>query len=344
MKALVLQKPSQHPHLTIQDLPPPPVGKFDALVQVKACGLCRHDLLVMSGALRRGIRPPLIPGHEFAGIVTKVGPNVTTLHPEDHVVSLLTDACGKCHSCLQGLEQPCPHSQAIGHSMKGGMAEFITVNERTLVKIPTQIPWPHAALLACPIGVALKAIEKARIQPNETVLVTGATGGLGAHLIQLANLKSARVLAVTSDESKTEALTSLGASDVIPTGELEFSEIALALTEDHGADVALDTVGSSLFPQTLRSLAPNARLILLGELQRANAEIPLPEIIFRELQLIGSVGTTRRHVELAAQLINQGKIRPIVSRTLPWTDANSALQLMQQPHPPGRIVLDFTHV
>ena len=343
MKALLLQKLSPFPRLTPTDLPTPEIGDSDALVQVKACGFCHHDLLVMNGTLRRGVRTPLIPGHEVAGIVAKVGPNVTRVWPGDHVVSLLTDACGRCNFCFQGLERLCPNGQAIGHGMKGGMAEFISVNERTLVKIPSEIPFPHACLLTCPIGVALKAVEKAEIRDGETVLITGASGGLGSHLIQLANLRGARVLAITSDETKFPALEALGATDVIPTGELDFSEIVLALTEDRGADVALDTVGSPLFPQTLRSVALGGRLILLGEVARAKVEIPLPEIIFRELKIIGSVGTTRRHVEQAARLVAEGKIRPMISHTLSWTQADDAYRLLKYRRTVGRLVLDFTH-
>ncbi len=341
MRALVLRQPSPFPRLTVTELPSPQMRDSDALVRVKACGFCHHDLLVMNGTLRRGVRPPLIPGHEVAGVVTEIGPNVATLRPGDHVVGLLTDACGRCDLCSQGLERLCPHGQAIGHGMKGGMAQLLAARETTFVKIPKEIPFPQACLLACPISVALKAVDKVQIRPNETILVTGASGGLGAHLIQLANLRGARVFAVTSDESKTPALEALGASYVIPTGELDFSEIILALAQDRGVDVALDTVGSPLFPQTLRSVALKGRLILLGEVEREKANLPLPEIIFREQQIIGSVGTTRRHVEQAAQLVAEGKIHPVISHTLPWTYAETALQLMQQRRNVGRIVLDF---
>lgn len=222
------------------------------------------------------------------------------------------------------------------------MAEMISVGESTLIKIPDGIPWWEACLLACPIGVAVKAVEKAGIQDGETVLITGASGGLGAHLVQLARLKGARVLAVTSDEGKAASLDPLGASDVIPTGELDFSEIVLALTEDRGVDVAFDTVGSPFFTQTLRSVALNGRLVLLGEVGREKAQIALPEIIFREIRIIGSVGTDRRHVEEAARLVADGEIRPVVSRTLPWTEWETAVELMQQRRNVGRVVLDFT--
>ena len=342
MKTLVLEQAGPNPRLTVTDLPPPSVGDFDALVQVAACGFCHHDLLVMEGTLRRGVQTPLIPGHEVAGVVTEVGRRVTTIRPGDPVISLLTDSCGECQWCAQGLERLCPEAQAIGHGMKGGMAEMLAVRENSLVKIPAGIPWPQACLLACPIGVAVKAIEKAQIQPGETVLVTGASGGLGAHLVQLAKLKGAHVLAVTSDETKAPSLEALGASDVIPTGELDFSEIVLALTEDQGVDVVLDTVGSPLFPQTLRSLTLGGRLVLLGEVDRAKVSLHLPEIIFRELQIIGSVGASRRHVEQAVRLVAEGKIHPAVSRILPWNQAETALELMKHRRNVGRVVLNFT--
>ena len=342
MKAVVLQRLAPFPRLTVADLPTPTLGDFDVLVEVKACGFCHHDLLVMNGTLRRGVRTPLVPGHEAAGVATEVGPRVTRVWPGDHVVTLLTDACGRCQWCFQGLERLCPEAQAVGHGMKGGMAQKISVRENTLVKIPNEIPWPEASLLACPIGVGVKAVEKAGIQQGETVLVTGASGGLGAHLVQLANRKGARVLAVTSDEGKAASLESLGVSDVIPIGELDFSEIALALTEDRGVDVAIDTVGSQLFPQTMRSLATNGRLVLLGEVSGEKAEISLPEIIFREIRIIGSVGASRRHVEEAARLVAKGKIRPVISRILPWNQCETAVTTMTQRSNIGRVVLDFT--
>ncbi len=342
MKAVVLQRQAPFPRLTVADLPTPTLGDFDVLVEVKACGFCHHDLLVMNGTLRRGVQTPLVPGHEAAGVATKVGPRVTGVLPGDHVVTLLTDACGRCQWCFQGLERFCPEAQAVGHGMKGGMAQMISVQENTLVKIPNEISWPEASLLACPIGVAVKAVEKSSIRESETVLVTGASGGLGAHLVQLAKLNGARVLTVTSDETKAATLETLGVSDVIPIGELDFSEIALALTEDRGVDVAIDTVGSQLFPQTMRSLATNGRLVLLGEVSGEKAEISLPEIIFREIRIIGSVGASRRHVEEAARLVAEGKIRPVISRILPWNQWETAVTTMTQRSNIGRVVLDFT--
>ena len=153
--------------------------------------------------------------------MAEIGPKVTAVQPGDRVVYLLAG--------------------------NGGMAQFVSVPETALVKIPSSIEWTDACLLACPIGVAIKGLEKAQVQAGETVVVTGAGGGLGVHLVQLAQRRGARVLAVTSSEEKAESLVALGAEEVITTGELDFSEVVLALTEDRGAEVALDTVGSASF-------------------------------------------------------------------------------------------------
>ena len=213
MRAIVLEQAGPEPRLVSRCLPTPLVGDYDVLVQVAACGFCHHDLLIMEGVLRRGIELPLILGHEVTGQVAAVGPKVTAVQPGDRVVCLLRG--------------------------NGGMAQFVSVRETGLVKIPSSVKWTEACLLACPIGVAIKGLEKAEVQAGETVVVTGAGGGLGVHLIQLAQRRGARVLAVTSSEEKAESLKALGTDEVITTGELDFSEVVLALTEDRGADVAL---------------------------------------------------------------------------------------------------------
>ena len=209
MRSVVLEEAGPEPKLVLRYLPTPLVGDYDVLVQVAACGFCHHDLLIMEGVLRRGVKLPLILGHEVAGQVAEIGPKVTAVQPGDRVVSLLGG--------------------------NGGMAPFVSVRETALVKIPSNIEWTDACLLACPIGVAIKGLEKAEVQAGETVVVTGAGGGLGAHLVQLAQRRGARVLAVTSSEEKAESLVALGAEEVITTGELDFSEVVLSASLKTGA-------------------------------------------------------------------------------------------------------------
>ncbi len=353
MRALVLEQPGRPPRLAVKQVPDPAPQPGEALVQVAACGFCHHDLLVMAGVLRRGVPPGLVLGHEIAGTVAAVGEGVTTPRPGDSVVSLLTNACGRCDRCLAGREHRCRRGAGIGHTRQGGFAEYVALSAASLVTLPPGLDMAGAALLACPMGVALQALERvARLQPGETVLVTGATGGLGVHGVQAAALLGARVLALTSSPHKAGRLPGLGAAEVIEVSPspaeggteldsgLDFSEVVRALTADQGADVILDTVGSPLFPNTWRSLAQYGRWVVLGEVApQGKVTLNLAEVIFRDAQVLGSAGVSRATVQRAAALAAQGRWRPVVSRTLPLEEAGRAFELLAARQVLGRLVL-----
>ena len=293
----MLEQTGRPPRLAVRDVPIPTPGAGEVLVRVAACGFCHHDLLVMTGVLRRGITPGVILGHEISGMVADVGPGVETVTPGDNVVSLLTNACGRCQRCRQGREHRCLRGEGIGHGRNGGFAEYVAVSETSVVPIPAEADLTGAALYACPMGVALEAVQNvAAVQPGETVVVTGAGGGLGIHAIQAAVALEGRVLAVTTSPEKLGEFAALGAEEILHTEELDFSELVLALTEDEGADVIIDNVGSALFPSALRSLAQYGRLVLLGEVAGQPVELNLAEIIFRDARLLGSSGVNRNTV------------------------------------------------
>ena len=310
------------------------------MVRVTACGFCHHDRSVMAGVLRRGVAPNVILGHEISGVVERTGSDVTGLKSGDRVVSILTEACGLCERCANGREHRCRDGKGIGHGRDGGLAEFVALSEHSLVKVPDGLDPVGAALLACPMGVALQAVrEAAQVAPGQTVVVTGAGGGLGAHVVQAAVALGARVLAVSSSPEKENALRELGADEFLETNGLEFAELVMALTGDEGADVVIDTVGSALFPSTLRSLAQYGRLVLLGEIQGERVSLNPAEIIFRDAQVLGASGVSRATLELAGQLVLEGKLRPVVDLELPLEQAAEAYRLVSERRPTGRIVL-----
>jgi D-arabinose 1-dehydrogenase-like Zn-dependent alcohol dehydrogenase len=342
MKALLLEQAGPQPKLVFRELPQPDCGPGQALVRVRACGLCRHDLAIIDGLLRRGVRLPLVPGHEIAGEVAKVGAGVSRVAPGDRVVCLPVDACGQCRRCIAGQEHRCEDGRGLGHGANGGMAEYVSVREHSLVKLPPDIPWTEACLLACPTGVALKAVsETAQIKPSETVVVTGAGGGLGTHLVLAAKLVGARVLAVTSSPAKEPGLKRLGADEVIVTGDLDWAEVALALTGERGVDVVLDTVGSAAFGSAVKALAAGGRLALLGEAEGREARMNLAEIIFREARIIGSLGVDRRHLEEAVGLWSSGRLRSVMGKALSWQQVDEAIRAMRGGQVLGRVTLEL---
>jgi len=326
--------------LEIRDVPIPEAGPRQVLVHVTACGFCHHDRSVMAGLLRRGVAPDVILGHEISGVVETAGSDVTGLKTGDRVVSILTEACGRCDRCDNGREHRCREGQGIGHGRDGGFAEYVALSEYSLVKLPEGLDPVGAALLACPMGVALQAVrETAQVAPGETVVVTGAGGGLGVHAVQAVAALGARVLAVSSSPEKENALRELGAAEVLEINGLDFAELVMAMTGDEGADVVIDTVGSALFPSTLRSLAQYGRLVLLGEVLGQHISLNPAEIIFRDARLIGASGVSRATVEQAVLMALEGRLRTVVDLEMPLEQATDAYRLVSERRPTGRIVL-----
>ena len=339
MKALFVDRPGRPPTLSVKEVPTPAPAPGEVLVRVEACGFCHHDLLVMTGALRRGVAPGVILGHEISGVVAATGDSVTHLKEGDPVVSILTAACGTCDRCREGREHRCRVGRGIGHGRHGGFAEYAALPQSCLVKIPDTLDLAQAALFACPIGVSLQAIQNAaQVQPFETVVVTGAGGGLGIHAVQAATALGARVLAVTSSPEKLGAIATMGGEEILHTEELDFSEMVLALTEDQGAPVVIDTVGSPLFPSSWASLAQYGRLALLGEVGGGPVALNLAEIIFRDAQILGSSGVPLAVVEQVAGMAARRELRPTISRSFSLDAAGAAFDLLASRSVLGRLV------
>jgi len=342
MSALTLVKPGRPPQIALTNRPTPTPGPGEVLLRVDACGFCHHDLLVMSGVLRRGVADDVILGHEISGTVAAVAPDVTSLQPGKRVVSLLTAACGRCQRCRAGNEHRCLVGSGIGHGRDGGFAQYIALPATALVTVPDSITAEQAALLACPTGVALNAVSTAQVQPGDTVVVTGAGGGLGVHAVQIAAMQGAQVIAITTSEEKIPDLESLGASVAIDPGfALDFTDLVMAMTDDGGADAVIDTVGPPMWPASLRCLAQYGRLILLGDVTGEPVPLRPAEVIFRDARILGVSGVSLFTLEQAVHLAASGHIRPVVHRTLPLTPegAMEAYRSVSERRPLGRVVL-----
>ena len=342
MSALIVTEPGPRPGVQVTSRPTPVPDADEALVRVATCGFCHHDRLVMDGTLRRGVAPGVALGHEITGSVAALGENVTDLQIGDRVVSLLTAACGRCQPCQSGYEHRCQIGAGIGHGRDGGFAEYLALPAASLVVVPRDIPTSQAALLACPSGVALEALEATAVQSGEMVVVTGAGGGLGTSAVQLAANLGATVIAITSSPGKKPGLEALGATHVMETDpDLDFSEIVMALTDDAGADVVIDTVGPPLWPSTLRCLGQRGRLALLGDLTGQTVPLRLAEVIFRDLRIVGHSGVSRSTLQRVVSMASRGVLQPVVAHTLPMTPNGlmQAWQLVAGQPPLGRVVL-----
>ena len=339
MKALFVREPGTPPEFEIRDVPEPSARAGQVVVRVEAAGLCGHDIAIMTGLLRRGVDRDVVLGHEISGRIAEVGEGVTGLSVGDPVVASLTAFCGQCDRCGAGLDYRCRFGRGVGHGVNGGFAEYVRLPARSVTRLPDGIDIAGAALLACPIGVCVRAASVLNIQAGEVALVTGAGGGLGVHTVQVASAMGAQVFAATSSPEKLDALERFAPGGVMLGGELDFSELVLAFTEDEGADVVIDTVGSATFASSLRSLAQYGRMALLGEVEGGRARLSLTDVMFRDAAIHGSTGASIPDIRRAIGLVESGQVEPVVHASLPLEEAGEAVRLVTEREALGRVVL-----
>ena len=339
MRALFVRNPGPVPDLEVREVETPTPRAGEVLVEVDSAGLCGHDIAIMTGLLRRGVDHDVVLGHEISGRIAQVGEGVTGISEGDAVVASLTAFCGECDRCRSGLDYRCRFGRGVGHAINGGFAEYVALPARSVTPIPEGVDLKGAALLACPIGVCVRALAVAGVSAGESVLVTGAGGGLGVHAIQVARSLGALVFAATSSAEKLDELERFAPGGVILGGELDFSELALAFTEDEGVNVVVDTVGSAVVSSSIRSLAQYGRMALLGEVAGGRAAIRLTDIMFRDAALHGSTGANREDIAAAARLVAQGEVEPVVHATAPLEGAAEWVRLVTERSVTGRVIL-----
>ena len=342
MRAVVMREFGGPEKLRLEEVQAPEPSSLrerEVLIQVRAVGVCYHDIINRSGNLPR-TRLPSILGHEIAGEVVAIGPGVQDFRPGDRVATVQRVHCGRCDLCRRGRTTLCKEGVFFGEEIPGGYAEYVVSEEQGLARIPHGIPFEEGSICACTIGTALHvARTRGGVQLDETVLITGASGGVGLHAIQVCRLIGAKVLAVTSSAHKAERLKEAGADETIVAPNLLFAEAARRLTGGRGVDVVLEITGALTFDQAMRSLAPAGRLIMVGNLETKPASFNPGLVILKELEIRGSFATTPPELSESFRLVAEKKVRPVVSRLMPLADAAKAHQILYDRGVVGRIVL-----
>ncbi|EHD19961.1 MULTISPECIES: alcohol dehydrogenase catalytic domain-containing protein [Brenneria] len=337
MKALVLQAFGEPHQLQLQEVPTPAAGPGEVLVRVHAAGVCHHDLLHRAGKLP-GAQTGVVLGHEAAGEVVEVGAGVLQVARGARVVVYQRRFCGQCRNCLRGRQDLCRALGLPAVDTEGAYAEYLRVPAISVVELPAGLDYAPAALASCPIATSVRALYgEAALKPGETVLINGASGGLGAHQIQLARARGARVIAVTGRAEKVAFLQSLGADEVIVSDDGYSAEV-WRRTAKRGVDVAVDNLGHTL-EETLRSMALGGRVVVLGNVRPGSVAIAPGLLIGRRLRVQGSGSATLEELRVALALIGSGQVKPLIDRVLPFHQVALAHELLESRRVNGRIVL-----
>jgi acryloyl-coenzyme A reductase len=338
MKAVVIEAFGPPQTLQVRDFPTPKPGPQDILVKVEIAGVCHHDVLHRAGKLP-GAKVGVVPGHETAGEIVAVGPEVTTHAVGDRVVLYQRRFCGQCANCLRGRQDMCRALGAPAVDTEGGYAEFICVPANMGINIPDGVDWAAAALSCCPIGTSLRALKTvAGINPGDTVLITGASGGLGVHQIQIVRAFGGHPIAVTTSAAKTGFLRSLGAEHVVVAGDLAYSAEVWRLTGKRGVDIAIDNVGSTL-AETLRCMAAGGIAVVLGNVGGEAVPVSPGLLIGRRLRVSGSGMGTLEDVRQSLAMLQAGMVKPVISAKVKFSEAAKAHAMLEARSVEGRVVM-----
>jgi propanol-preferring alcohol dehydrogenase len=331
MKAVQLVEIGQP--LQAREVPVPSVGPRDVLVRVKAAGICHSDVHYRNGISAVG-RLPQTLGHEIAGVIEAVGPEVTQVRTGDRVCLHYLVTCGACHYCSTGNEQFCVEGKMLGKHLDGGYAELIAVPAQNAVPLADAVSFEHGAALMCSSSTSFHALRKGRLKPGETVAVFGA-GGLGMSAIQLARAFGAlQVLAVDINPTKLELAEQYGAVPVNASQHDPVAEIR-RLTGGKGVDVAVELIGlKKTMEQAVQSLAVLGRAVMVGIADEPFAIDSYGELLCREAEVIGSSDHLLWELPLLVEWVRQGRLdlSQVVTQTVPLDAGaiNEAMDALQQ--------------
>ncbi|TWU56789.1 Sorbitol dehydrogenase [Rubripirellula tenax] len=321
MKALLL---TEYEKMEVTDVDEPEMGADDVLVQVEACGICGSDIHGFDGSTGRRI-PPLVMGHEAAGIVVDSGVNVTDMPKGTRVTFDSMVSCGKCHFCRQGSGNLCDNRMVLGVSCEdyrrhGAFAERISVPRRIVYTLPDSLPFEHAALVEA-VSVAVHAAAVTPVKLGDTAVVVGA-GMIGLLAIQAIRAAGAtRVIAVDLNDKRLAVAKELGADDVLRADHCDVPAKIREMTNGRGADVALEVVGATPTIKTaIESVRKGGCVTLVGNVA-PTIELPLQSVVTREIRLQGTCGCNGEYPQ-CIDLMNRGiiNVAPLITSMIGLSD------------------------
>jgi NADPH:quinone reductase-like Zn-dependent oxidoreductase len=318
--------------LVVEEVPRPEPGPGEVRIAVRAVALNHMDVLVRRG-LPLAIEMPHVGGADFAGVVDALGPGVRDAAVGERVVGYPVLPPDDPHA-------PAGPARILGEQRNGACCEALVLPRANLLPMPERLSFEEAAALPVAFLTAWTMLaRRARLAAGETVLVQGAGSGVGTAALQIARHLGARVLAATHSPAKAGALRALGADEVLVPDRERLHLRVRRLTGRRGADVVFEHVGAATWDESVRSAAFRGRIVTCGATTGVLAPTNLAFVFARELAIYGATLGSREDLAAVLELVQEGRLHPVVDRVLPLAQCRSGHELLEGGGAHGKIVL-----
>jgi NADPH:quinone reductase-like Zn-dependent oxidoreductase len=340
MRALRIHEHGDVDRLVFDEVATPEPGPGEVRVRVRASGLNHLDLWVRRGVPGHSFPLPITPGCDASGVVDAPGPGVAGWERGDEVVVSPGLCCGICAACAAGEDNLCPAYGILGETRDGGHAPYVVVPARNLMPKPGNLTFEEAGAFGLAFLTAWHMlVARAGLRPGETVLIQAAGSGVSTAGIQIARLLGARIIATAGSDEKLARARELGAEAGINYRSADFGREVRGLTGRKGVNVVFDHVGSDTFPASLRSLAKGGRYVFCGATSGFELRADFRPIFFKNLSILGSTMGSQGELWRIRDLVEAGRLKPIVERVLPLEEAAAAHAILERREAFGKVVL-----
>jgi NADPH:quinone reductase-like Zn-dependent oxidoreductase len=339
MKAVRIHQFGGPEVLTYEDIPDAQPRKDQVLVRVRACSLNHLDVWVRKGL--PGVKLPHILGSDVAGEVVEVGEYVGGFKAGQRVLLSPMHYCGHCEKCVAGVQNQCRAFTVLGNGVDGGNCELIAVPAANVIPIPDSLDFNQAASVPLVFVTAWHMlVALAGVRPGQTVLVLGASSGVGIAAIQIAKLFQCRVITTAGDEAKLAKGRELGADYGINHYQQKISDEVRKITNKEGVDIVVEHVGAATWDESVKSLKSGGTLVTCGATTGPNVAIDLRHLFARQLTLRGSYMGTMGDLHEVLRHVFAGRLKPVVDRLFPLSELRAAHEYLEKSQMFGKIVVN----
>jgi len=341
MKAVIFRQAGSIDNLENAEVPKPVPEKGEVLVRVKACGLNHLDYWLLSGAVKPPMSMPHILGCDIAGTVEACGPGVRGIEKGKRIIVAPGIRGGKSEHYRAGIwDSLAPGYQIVGLQNNGGYAEFVKVPAENIIPVSTKLSFEEWAAIPLVFLTAWHMlVTHAKLKKNETVLIQAAGSGIGSAAIQIAKYLGAQVITTVGQNWKIKLAKKIGADHVINYQKKDFVTEVKTLTKNSGVDVVFEHIGPETMPQSLQCLKKRGRMVHCGVTSGATVSFDLRQLYMNQIQIQGSYMGGFKELGTVIQLVEKGKLKPVVDKIFPLREAKAALSHMAARKNFGKIIL-----